>query len=258
LQFPGNIRDYPQELFSRGTENRGGADGDEPGGGSQRFAAAGVRARRERALVTVVWLVVAAVVAVVVVAALIVTRRQKLRQSDEQDQRALNLQVIAVELDEVVTALVVKFQDAAATQALRTPEQMLQAGTLGERQRDTLHVAHAQSHLFDDAQRERIILVVRLLRALQEHAEKSRDTWARAPAGMELAAYREQRCDSFDKSVSVLIGHLKGVQANLAAHLPDYLIILAWNFAPEILAKVKPLTEQGMKCIVPLPELKVI
>lgn len=168
-----------------------------------------------------VWLGFAVAAAIVIVAMLLIARRQKLRQSDEQDQRALNLQVIAVELDEVVTALVAKFQDAAAAQALRTPEQMVQAGTLDEHQRDTLHVAHAQSHLFEDELRERIILVVRLLRALQEHAEKSRDTWnARTPVGLELAAYREQRCDSFDKSVSALIGHLKGVQANLAAHLP--------------------------------------
>lgn len=45
---------------------------------------------------------------------------------------------------------------------------------------------------------------------------------------------------------------------HLTAHLPDYLIILAWNFAPEILAKVKPLMDQGMKCIVPLPELRMM
>lgn len=45
---------------------------------------------------------------------------------------------------------------------------------------------------------------------------------------------------------------------HLDAHLPDYLIILAWNFAPEILAKVKPLMDQGMKCIVPLPELRMV
>ena len=53
--------------------------------------------------------------------------------------------------------------------------------------------------------------------------------------------------------------HIPIVDSNhLAAHLPDYLLILAWNFAPEILAKVKPLTDKGMKCIVPLPELKVV
>src|SRR5262249_46697849 len=38
---------------------------------------------------------------------------------------------------------------------------------------------------------------------------------------------------------------------------PDYLLVLAWNFAESIMAKHQRFREAGGKFIVPLPELKV-
>ena len=39
---------------------------------------------------------------------------------------------------------------------------------------------------------------------------------------------------------------------------PNYIVILAWNFAESIIAKNAELAEQGVKFILPLPELKII
>ena len=39
---------------------------------------------------------------------------------------------------------------------------------------------------------------------------------------------------------------------------PDYLLVLAWNFAEPIMAKHKSFSEAGGRFIVPLPELRVI
>jgi len=44
----------------------------------------------------------------------------------------------------------------------------------------------------------------------------------------------------------------------LAALNPDYAIILAWNFAPEILQKIRPLYGPATKFLVAIPELKEI
>ena len=39
---------------------------------------------------------------------------------------------------------------------------------------------------------------------------------------------------------------------------PDYLLILAWNFADSIIEKNSEFTESGGKFIIPLPNLQII
>jgi len=39
---------------------------------------------------------------------------------------------------------------------------------------------------------------------------------------------------------------------------PDYILILAWNFAKEIMEKTKAYAEQGVKFIIPLPEVTIV
>ena len=45
---------------------------------------------------------------------------------------------------------------------------------------------------------------------------------------------------------------------HLDRNLPDYVIILAWNFADEIIKNNQSYKEKGVKFIIPFPELKVI
>jgi len=45
---------------------------------------------------------------------------------------------------------------------------------------------------------------------------------------------------------------------NLDENKPDYILILAWNFASEILNKTIKYSQDGVKFIIPLPELKIV
>jgi SAM-dependent methyltransferase len=40
--------------------------------------------------------------------------------------------------------------------------------------------------------------------------------------------------------------------------VPDYLLILAWNFSAEIMEKTKELHSKGTKCIIPLPKPRIV
>ena len=39
---------------------------------------------------------------------------------------------------------------------------------------------------------------------------------------------------------------------------PDYILLLAWNYADAILKKEKNLRDGGVKFIIPVPEVKII
>ncbi len=41
---------------------------------------------------------------------------------------------------------------------------------------------------------------------------------------------------------------------HLESNLPDYLIIFAWNFAKEIITKIQPLKQKGVRFLIPLPK----
>ncbi len=47
-------------------------------------------------------------------------------------------------------------------------------------------------------------------------------------------------------------------EEKLATDSCDYLILLAWNFQEEILRKIQPLREKGIKVIIPFPKLRVV
>ncbi|MBL7131093.1 MAG: class I SAM-dependent methyltransferase [Candidatus Omnitrophica bacterium] len=47
-------------------------------------------------------------------------------------------------------------------------------------------------------------------------------------------------------------------EEKLATDPCDYLILLAWNFQEEILNKIQPLREKGVKVIIPFPKLRVV
>ena len=38
----------------------------------------------------------------------------------------------------------------------------------------------------------------------------------------------------------------------------DYVIIFSWNFADEIIKKLEPYRQNGLRLIIPFPEIKII
>ena len=54
------------------------------------------------------------------------------------------------------------------------------------------------------------------------------------------------------------LSNLKDCRKIILDYKPDYILILAWNFTEDILEKLRVNIDWSLKCIIPLPKLRIV